>query len=148
MMTYLLKANLIWALLFGLYLLLLRRDTHFRWKRFTLLSIYAAGWLLPLTEPGLWHDGNEAVAELCINLGLIDIQGVPTPSTEKSIWTSIAWSELLLWGGYLGGMALLLVRFLVQLIAICRLRLRSTAVYINKMKLYEPEKPQPPFPNR
>lgn len=145
MMTYLLKANLIWALLFGLYLLSLRRDTHFRWKRFTLLSIYAAGWLLPLTEPGLWHDGNEAVAELCINLGLIDIQGVPTPSTEKSIWTSIAWSELLLWAGYLGGMALLLVRFLVQLIAICRLRLRSTAVYINKVKLYEPEKPQPPF---
>ena len=145
MMTYLLKVNLIWALLFGLYMLSLQRDTHFRWKRLTLLGIYAAGWLLPLTEPGLWQDGNEAVAGLCINLGLIDIQGAPATPTEQSLWASIAWSELLLWGGYLSGVALLLVRLLVQLITICRLRLRSNTLYINKVKLFEPEKPQPPF---
>lgn len=145
MMTYLLKVNLIWVLLTGLYMLLLRRDTFFSWKRFTLLGIYAAGWLLPLTEPGLWHDGNEAVAELYINLGLIDIQGVPTAPTEKSLLASIAWSELLLWGIYLCGVSILLVRLLVQLISICRLRLRSTTVYINKVKILEPAKPQPPF---
>ena len=145
MMTYLLKVNLIWILLTGLYMLLLRRDTFFSWKRFTLLGIYAAGWLLPLTEPGLWHDGNEAVAELYINLGLIDIQGVPTAPTEKSLLASIAWSELLLWGVYLCGVSILLVRLLVQLISICRLRLRSTTVYINKVKILEPTKPQPPF---
>ena len=145
MMTYLLKVNLIWVLLTGLYMLLLRRDTFFSWKRFTLLGIYAAGWLLPLTEPGLWHDGNEAVAELYINLGLIDIQGVPTAPTEKSLLASIAWSELLLWGVYLCGVSILLVRLLVQLISICRLRLRSTTVYINKVKILEPTKPQPPF---
>lgn len=145
MMTYLLKVNLIWILLTGLYMLLLRRDTFFSWKRFTLLGIYAAGWLLPLTEPGLWHDGNEAVAELYINLGLIDIQGVPTAPTEKSLLASIAWSELLLWGVYLCGVSILLVRLLVQLISICRLRLRSTTVYINKVKILEPAKPQPPF---
>ena len=145
MMTYLLKVNLIWILLTGLYMLLLRRDTFFSWKRFTLLGIYAAGWLLPLTEPGLWHDGNEAVAELYINLGLIDIQGVPTAPTEKSLLASIAWSELLLWGVYLCGVSILLVRRLVQLISICRLRLRSTTVYINKVKILEPTKPQPPF---
>lgn len=145
MMTYLLKVNLIWVLLTGLYMLLLRRDTFFSWKRFTLLGIYAAGWLLPLTEPGLWHDGNEAVAELYINLGLIDIQGVPTAPTEKSLLASIAWSELLLWGVYLCGVSILLVRLLVQLISICRLRLRSTTVYINKVKILEPAKPQPPF---
>ena len=145
MMTYLLKVNLIWVLLTGLYMLLLRRDTFFSWKRFTLLGIYAAGWLLPLTEPGLWHDGNEAVAELYINLGLIDIQGVPTAPTEKSLLASIAWSELLLWGVYLCGVSVLLVRLLVQLISICRLRLRSTTVYINEVKILEPAKPQPPF---
>ena len=145
MMTYLLKVNLIWVQLTGLYMLLLRRDTFFSWKRFTLLGIYAAGWLLPLTEPGLWHDGNEAVAELYINLGLIDIQGVPTAPTEKSLLASIAWSELLLWGVYLCGVSILLVRLLVQLISICRLRLRSTTVYINKVKILEPAKPQPPF---
>lgn len=145
MMTYLLKVNLIWVLLTGLYMLLLRRDTFFSWKRFTLLGIYAAGWLLPLTEPGLWHDGNEAVAELYINLGLIDIQGAPTTPTEQSLWASIAWSELLLWGVYLCGVSILLVRLLVQLISICRLRLLSTTVYINKVKILEPAKPQPPF---
>ena len=145
MMTYLLKVNLIWVLLTGLYMLLLRRDTFFSWKRFTLLGIYAAGWLLPLTEPGLLHDGNEAVAELYINLGLIDIQGVPTAPTEKSLLASIAWSELLLWGVYLCGVSVLLVRLLVQLISICRLRLRSTTVYINEVKILEPAKPQPPF---
>lgn len=55
MVTYLLKANLIWLLLAGLYLLFLRHDTFFRWKRFTLLGIYAAGWLIPLTQLELWH---------------------------------------------------------------------------------------------
>ncbi|MGN0061005.1 MAG: TonB family protein [Alloprevotella sp.] len=145
MTTYLLKVNLVCTLLFGLYMLLLRRDTFFRWKRFTLMGIYAVGWLLPLAQPNLWREGNEAVASFYIHIGLIDLLVAPPAATEKGVWPSMAWSELLLWGGYLAGMMFLLIRFFVQLAAICRLRARSTTRYMKGIKLYVPQRPQTPF---
>lgn len=145
MTTYLLKVNLVCTLLFGLYMLLLRCDTFFRWKRFILMGIYAAGWLLPLAQPNLWHEGNEVVASFYINMGLLDLSVAPPAATEKGVWFSMAWSELLLWGGYLAGMMFLLIRLFVQLAAICRLRVRSTTRYMKGIKLYVPQRPQMPF---
>ena len=92
MVTYLLKADLIWLLLAGLYLLFLRHDTFFRWKRFTLLGIYAAGWLIPLTQLELWHPGNKAVAELFINMGLIQVMATSADLLpKKTVPAFIPW---------------------------------------------------------
>ncbi len=145
MATYLLKVNLIWILLFGLYLLFLRHDTFFRWKRFTLLGIYAAGWLIPLTQLELWNQGNQAVAELFVHIGLIQVPATSADLLPQAIEPSMPWGERLLWGGYLLGTVLLLVRFLIQLTSIGLLRARSRSTAIHGVALYALPQPQPPF---
>ena len=145
MVTYLLKANLIWLLLAGLYLLFLRHDTFFRWKRFTLLGIYAAGWLIPLTQLELWHQGNQAVAELFINMGLIQVMATSADLLPKKTVPAFTWGEGLLWGGYLIGLILLLVRFVTQLTSITMLRARSRSITIRGVKLYALPQPRTPF---
>lgn len=144
--SYLLKVNLSWALLFGLYLLICRRDTFFQWKRFTLLGIYLMGWLIPLTQSGFWDEGSEAMAQLYINLGLVEV--APTEVINDTTDAALLWKsrgEILLWSLYLGGMLLLAIRLAAQAITIHRLHSHSSIAYINKVKVQVPCDRQAPF---
>ncbi len=81
LLAILLKANLVFTVLFACYLLLLRRETFFRANRVWLLGSAGFAWLLPFVRPG---DG--ALPTTVYQLPDVVLAGGPASATDWS-WT-------------------------------------------------------------
>lgn len=145
MLIYLLKANLLLAALYALYLLLLHRDTFFAWRRATLLTIVAVSLLAPLPALQGWTGnllpGQVAqgiTAEAWLPEFIITPQGAEAGGNDSPVLTYLAVA-------YAAGVLLLAGRMLVQLLAIVRLSRRCPATTIGGMRVRLLPRGEAPF---
>ncbi len=107
MIPYFLTVTLCWLCFWGLYQLLLRRETFFRANRFYLLGTLLLGLLIPLLEwPQLPAPLPERFEPLVVRLPEL-VVGAQAPSAD----TNRSWTDLLA-GLYAIGCAIALVRLL------------------------------------
>lgn len=136
---YFLKVNLAMAILYICYTLLFRNDTFFRLRRGALLSIYLIAFLYPLLDISTWLSNRESVAEMINLYSTILPQAIATtgndtlPAAETN-WPMLIQSSLMLI--YLAGVALLLVRCLIELITVIRIRLTASKRLINGTEVF------------
>lgn len=136
---YFLKVNLAMAILYICYTLLFRNDTFFRLRRVALLSIYLIAFLYPLLDISTWLSNRESVAEMINLYSTILPQAIATtgndtlPAAETN-WPMLIQSSLVLI--YLAGVALLLVRCLIELITVIRIRLTASKRLINGTEVF------------
>ena len=128
MSDYLLKANVILALLYAFYRLFFYRDTFFNYRRISLLAIIAVSALAPLPWTQLWiHTWPTAdavstfTAEVLLPEFVVTAEGA---SATSGVLTLAAWL-------YGAGVCLLLGRIGVQLLAIIRLNHRCPRTEVN-----------------
>ncbi len=128
MSDYLLKANVILALLYAFYRLFFYRDTFFNYRRISLLAIIAVSALAPLPWTQLWiHTWPTAdavstfTAEVLLPEFVVTAEGA---SATSGVLTLAAWL-------YGAGVCLLLGRIGVQLLAIIRLNHRCPRTDVN-----------------
>ena len=128
MSDYLLKANVILALLYAFYRLFFYRDTFFNYRRISLLAIIAVSALAPLPWTQLWiHTWPTAdavstfTAEVLLPEFVVTAEGA---SATSGVLTLAVWL-------YGAGVCLLLGRIGVQLLAIIRLNHRCPRTEVN-----------------
>ena len=128
MSDYLLKANVILALLYAFYRLFFYRDTFFNYRRISLLAIIAVSALAPLPWTQLWiHTWPTADAVSTFTAEVLLPEFVVTAeraSATSGVLTLAAWL-------YGTGVCLLLGRIGVQLLAIIRLNHRCPRTEVN-----------------
>lgn len=116
MLTYELKAALLLGVFYGLYALLMRRDTLFRQRRLALLASVILSALLPLCQIE-WHVEEIISPEAAGNLPVISDKAAEEPMSA-GIWThyaTIAATSLLFLG-----MAVMAIRSIKELVSLQR----------------------------
>ncbi len=116
MLTYELKATLLLGVFYGLYALLMRRDTLFRQRRLALLASVILSALLPLCQIE-WHVEEIISPEAASNLPVISDKAAEEPMSD-GIWThyaTIAATCLLFLG-----MAVMAIRSIKELVSLQR----------------------------
>lgn len=114
MLTYELKAALLLGVFYGLYALLMRRDTLFRQRRLALLASVILSALLPLCQIE-WHVEEIISPEAAGNLPVISDNAAEEPMSD-GIWThyaTIAATSLLFLG-----MAVMAIRSIKELVSL------------------------------
>ncbi len=114
MLTYELKAALLLGVFYGLYALLMRRDTLFRQRRLALLASVILSALLPLCQIE-WHVEEIISPEAAGNLPVISDKAAEEPMSA-GIWThyaTIAATSLLFLG-----MAVMAIRSIKELVSL------------------------------
>lgn len=144
MLIYLLKANIILALLYAFYRLLFYRDTFFNCRRLSLMGIIAVSLLapLPLLQPltGGWPvAGNIPVLTAEVLLPGFIVTPDTTPSGNGQ-WAVEALSWI-----YIAGVCLMLGRIAVQLAGIARLSRRCPQIRLNGTEVYALPEGEAPF---
>ena len=142
MSDYLLKANVILALLYAFYRLFFYRDTFFNYRRATLLCILAVSVLAPLPWMQLWMGSLppvQAVGTFTTEVLLPEF--VVTPKTGS---TGITLLQVAAWI-YGIGVCLLMGRIGIQLGAIARLTRRCPQMELNGMAVRALPKGEAPF---
>lgn len=129
MLAYFLKVNVAIALFYAFYRLFFYKDTFFGWRRTALLCFFAVSAAVPLLNIETWVTEQEpmvAMADLYANVVLPEFTvGNKAATTDwKSILATVARAS------YWGIVALLLVRFVGQLVGIVRLACRCRKVRI------------------
>jgi TonB family C-terminal domain len=142
-LTYFIKVNIAFVILYGFYRLLFYRDTFFNLRRVTLLSFFLLAFSYPLFNIQDWIKSHDPIVEVIYAYSYIlpDIT-VNAEATEAS-WTSIlqAVGRLI----YLTGIIVLLVRFFVQLFSILRIAYTGRRTKLNGITIYEPKEAAQPF---
>ena len=142
MSDYLLKANVILALLYAFYRLFFYRDTFFNYRRATLLCILVVSALAPLPWMQLWMGSLppvQAVGTFTTEVLLPEF--VVTPKTGS---TGITLLQVAAWI-YGIGVCLLMGRIGIQLGAIARLTRRCPQMELNGMAVRALPKGEAPF---
>ena len=142
MSDYLLKANVILALLYAFYRLFFYRDTLFNYRRATLLCILVVSALAPLPWMQLWMGSLppvQAVGTFTTEVLLPEF--VVTPKTGS---TGITLLQVAAWI-YGIGVCLLMGRIGIQLGAIARLTRRCPQMELNGMAVRALPKGEAPF---
>lgn len=140
--AYFLKVNIAFALFYAFYRLFFYKDTFFKLRRMVLLSFFALAVLYPLLNFQEWVSGQEPIAEA------IYLYSAMLP--EVSV-TAVAYSNVLQtlahWGCLFYGLvvALLCVRFLMQLGSILVLALRSRVATIQGVRVHLLDHSSGPF---
>ena len=132
--TYILLSQLGVAVLYLLYKLLLSGDTFLRAHRITLLCGVLFAYLYPLAYSPSLHAHVSAIS------GRYQVE---LPAIEVS--ADVLSSSFTLVDIYLCGVAVGLLLFLVRLLSIIYLRMRSTSLYVEGMKVYNPATDVMPF---
>ena len=132
--TYILLSQLGIAVLYLLYKLLLSGDTFLRAHRITLLCGVLFAYLYPLAYSPSLHAHVSAIS------GRYQVE---LPAIEVS--ADVLSSSFTLVDIYLCGVAVGLLLFLVRLLSIIYLRMRSTSLYVEGMKVYNPATDVMPF---
>jgi len=148
LMIYLIEANIALSLFFILYRLLLKRDTFLQLRRFFFLSVILFSLLYPLMTVPLPHsisafftqESVEAVSAVYIGEPVMEIisveESVPTREINLTNVGVVIYFSITL---------LFIVRFLLQLISILRVRLKSTPAEISGTAVYRLKDDITPF---
>ena len=133
---YLLKVNAGIALFYAFYKLFCQRDTFFQWRRFALLSFLGISFLYPLLDIQEWVMEQPAIYELA------DYYTVLMNTEEVTATAPVAYEapqrpDLLTLFTYLyyTGVLVMSLRFIIQLVSICRIRRKGQVVYLNGQRI-------------
>jgi len=145
---YLIQANIALSLFFILYAVVLKRDTFLHLRRFFFLSVILFSLLYPLITvpvPGGLSElfsvkTEEAVSTVFIGEPSFEIVSVEETAPSRDInWTGICMII------YISITLLFLVRFLIQLLSIIRIRVRSELTVISGIPVYRLKDDITPF---
>ena len=142
MSDYLLKANIILALLYAFYRLSFYKDTFFNYRRISLMGILAVAALIPLPWTQLWVSTWPAAGTVgTFTTEVLLPEFVVTPEKTGSTATLLTLATWIYWGG----VCLLLGRIGIQLLAIIRLNHRCPQTQINGMTIRTLPEGEAPF---
>ena len=128
MSEYLLKANIILALLYAFYRLSFYKDTFFNYRRISLMGILTVAALIPLPWTQLWISTWPAAGTVgTFTTEVLLPEFVVTPEKTGSTATLMTLAAWIYWSG----VCLLLGRIGIQLLAIIRLDHRCPRTQMN-----------------
>ena len=142
--AYFLKVNVAFVLLYAYYRLLFSKDTFFKLRRASLLAFFGLALLYPLLNIQEWVKEQEPMTEVIqIYSAMLPEMTVTPEVVVKTDWKGIllSASSYMYWGV----MALLFVRFFIQLSSILLLAYRSRRTVIHGVPVYRLDKPAGPF---
>ena len=142
--AYFLKVNVAFVLFYAFYRLLFYKDTFFKLRRFSLLAFFGLALIYPLLNIQEWVKEQEPMTEVIQMYSAI----LPEITVTPEVVVETDWKSILLSASsyfYWGVVALLLVRFLVQLGSILLLAYRSRRTVIHGVPVYQLDKPAGPF---
>lgn len=142
--VYFLKINVAIALFYAFYRLFFHRDTFFHWRRITLLCFFAISLLYPLMNMQGWIKSQKPM------VAMVDLYATVLPELviQPVQPTEVQWQTILtemIQIVYWGGVALLTLRFLVQLGSIIRLRILSPKGSLQGVSVHYLKKDIGPF---
>lgn len=145
-LIYMLKVNVGIALFYAFYKLFCCRDTFFQWRRIALLSFLLLSFLYPLMNMQSWVKEQPAINELADYYALMMWTDTNTTVAATSP-TITPLPDLLDVLGfiYIGGILLLSARFIVQLLSIFRLVLKSKSTSVDRIPILSLPEPANPF---
>jgi len=142
--AYFLKVNVAFVLFYAFYRLLFYKDTFFKLRRASLLAFFGLALLYPLLNIQEWVKEQEPMTEVIqIYSAMLPEMTVTPEVVVKTNWKGIllSASSYMYWGV----MALLFVRFFIQLSSILLLAYRSRRTVIHGVPVYRLDKPAGPF---
>ena len=142
--AYFLKVNVAFVLFYAFYRLLFYKDTFFKLRRASLLAFFGLALLYPLLNIQEWVKEQEPMTEVIqIYSAMLPEMTVTPEVVVKTDWKGIllSASSYMYWGV----MALLFVRFFIQLSSILLLVYRSRRTVIHGVPVYRLDKPAGPF---
>lgn len=142
--AYFLKVNVAFVLFYAFYRLLFYKDTFFKLRRASLLAFFGLALLYPLLNIQEWVKEQEPMTEVIqIYSAMLPEMTVTPEVVVKTDWKGIllSASSYMYWGV----MALLFVRFFIQLSSILLLAYRSRRTVIHGVPVYRLDKPAGPF---
>lgn len=142
--AYFLKVNIAFVLFYAFYRLLFYKDTFFKLRRFSLLAFFGLALIYPLLNIQEWVKEQEPMTEVIQMYSAI----LPEITVTPEVVIETDWKSILLSASsyfYWGGVALLLVRFLVQFGSILLLAYRSQRTVVHGVPVYQLDKPAGPF---
>ena len=138
--AYFLKVNVAFVLFYAFYRLLFYKDTFFKLRRASLLAFFGLALLYPLLNIQEWVKEQEPMTEVIqIYSAMLPEMTVTPEVVVKTDWKGIllSASSYMYWGV----MALLFVRFFIQLSSILLLAYRSRRTVIHGVPVYRLDKP-------
>lgn len=145
MLVYLLKANIILALLYAFYRLLFKGDTFFGWRRAVLLCIVAISLVAPL--PALQQRVQGLLPQAATGIPYADVllpEFVITPDGTDAAGHAY-WQPDVLAAIYAAGVLLLAGRMCIQLLAIARMAHRCRPMQVGGTRIRRLPDGMPPF---
>ena len=142
--AYFLKVNVAFVLFYAFYRLLFYKDTFFKLRRASLLAFFGLALLYPLLNIQEWVKEQEPMTEVIqIYSAMLPEMTVTPEVVVKTDWKGIllSASSYMYWGV----MALLFVRFFIQLSSILLLAYRGRRTVIHGVPVYRLDKPAGPF---
>lgn len=142
--AYFLKVNVAFVLFYAFYRLLFYKDTFFKLRRASLLAFFGLALLYPLLNIQEWVKEQEPMTEVIqIYSAMLPEMTVTPEVVVKTDWKGIllSASSYMYWGV----MALLFVRFFIQLSSILLLAYRSRRTVIHGVPVYRLDKLAGPF---
>lgn len=142
--AYFLKVNAAFIFLYAFYRLFFYKDTFFKLRRTILLAFFGLSFLYPLMNFQDWVKQQEPMVEV------IQIYSAMLPETiiTPEVVPQTDWHSLIVAGFsylYLGGVAVLLLRFFAQLGSILLLARKSRRVIMHGVPVCRLNKPVGPF---
>lgn len=144
--VYFLKVNAAFALFYAFYRLFFYKDTFFKLRRTILLAFFALAFLYPLMNFQEWVKEQPPIAEMVHIYSAILLPEVTV--TGKAAEAAVNWGHVFrigLAGLYIAGVAVLLIRFFLQLSSILWLARISRKTRVQGVKVYALPKPCGPF---
>ena len=133
---YLLKVNAGIALFYAFYKLFCQRDTFFQWRRFALLSFLGISFIYPLLDIQEWVMEQPAIYELADYYTVL-MNTEEVTATAPVTYEAPQRPDLLTLFTYLyyTGVLVMSLRFMIQLVSICRIRWKGQVVYLNGQRI-------------
>lgn len=142
--AYFLKVNLAFVLFYAFYRLFFNKDTFFKLRRFLLLGFFALALLYPFMNMQDWIKEKEQLVEIVYYAGLF----LPEVEVLADNPVAVDWKALvgqMIGILYLVIVAVLILRFFVQLSSILWMEHRSEKQLINGYTVYAMSEPAGPF---
>ena len=133
-LIYFLKINAGIALFYAFYRLFFYKDTFFHWRRIALLGFFILSLVYPLMNLQEWVKEQEPMVAMADLYATAVLPEYSVEATSATDWSSIILSTT----GYLywSGVALLFLRFLIQLASIIRLHINSRTTQIQGVRVH------------
>lgn len=143
-LAYFIKVNIGITIFYAFYRLFVYRDTFFNWRRFALLAFFVISLIYPFMNFQDWIKEQEPMQEFVTVYTTAILPEVNITSTNvNTIWAPAIENILLI--GYIIVVALLIIRFITQLMSIFIIAIHSRKDYLCKTQVYILDKPSCPF---